>query len=259
MPANGSMHEEVPVTALIPVQPGALAVQYPPDVVLAEATKAAKALADVIETKPNKCVIRGKTYLQYEDWQTLGRFYGVTAKARSTSYVEFGEGYDQVRGFEATADALLVSTNQVISSAEAMCLNDEEKWESSPFFQLRSMAQTRACAKALRNVLAWVVVLAGYNPTPAEEMDGVIVTPEAPRAKSKKSGGNSRKSEGNVSSASGETISFMQQKELFDLAHQHGKTPQDVMRIIAANGYEQPGEITAKALVKIRAAITGAQ
>jgi len=32
------------------------------------------------------------------------------------------------------------------------------------------MAQTRACAKALRNVLAWVVVLAGYRPTPAEEM-----------------------------------------------------------------------------------------
>lgn len=37
-------------------------------------------------------------------------------------------------------------------------------------FQLRSMAQTRACAKALRNVLAWVVMLAGYKTTPAEEM-----------------------------------------------------------------------------------------
>lgn len=39
-----------------------------------------------------------------------------------------------------------------------------------PFFQLRSMAQTRACSKTLRNVFAWVVVLAGYKPTPAEEM-----------------------------------------------------------------------------------------
>jgi hypothetical protein len=257
MPANGSMHEEVPVTALIPVQPGALAVQYAPDIVLAEATKAAKALADVIETKPNKCVIRGKTYLQYEDWQTLGRFYGVTAKARSTSYVEFGEGYDQVRGFEATADALLVSTNQVISSAEAMCLDDEEKWGSSPFFQLRSMAQTRACAKALRNVLAWVVVLAGYNPTPAEEMDGVSI--EAPRAKSDTKRRKSETKSASRETAAGATISFLQQKELFDLAHQHGKTPQDVMRIIAANGYEQPGEITTKALAKIKAAIAGTQ
>jgi hypothetical protein len=71
-----------------------------------------------------------------------------------------------------------------------MCLNDEERWstrpkyewqdgkrirmgeEIVPLFQLRSMAQTRACAKALRNVFAWVVVLAGYKPTPAEEMTG---------------------------------------------------------------------------------------
>jgi len=35
---------------------------------------------------------------------------------------------------------------------------------------LSSMAQTRAGAKALRNRFAWVVVLAGYRPTPAEEM-----------------------------------------------------------------------------------------
>jgi len=36
------------------------------------------------------------------------------------------------------------------------------------------MAQTRAGAKALRNVLAWVAVLAGYKPTPAEEIVDVI-------------------------------------------------------------------------------------
>jgi len=42
--------------------------------------------------------------------------------------------------------------------------------EVVPWFQLASMAQTRAGAKALRNRLAWVVVLAGYKPTPAEEM-----------------------------------------------------------------------------------------
>ena len=53
-----------------------------------------------------------------------------------------------------------------------MCMDDESKWSDKPLFQLRSMAQTRAQAKALRNVLAWVVVMAGYAPTPAEEMDG---------------------------------------------------------------------------------------
>jgi len=53
-----------------------------------------------------------------------------------------------------------------------MCLNDEPTWARKPLFQLRSMSQTRASAKALRNCLAWVAVLAGYEPSVAEEMTG---------------------------------------------------------------------------------------
>ena len=71
-----------------------------------------------------------------------------------------------------------------------MCLRDEDKWntrpkykwvdkkripdgeEKVPAFQLRSMAQTRACSKAFRNSLSWIVMMAGYSPTPAEEMTG---------------------------------------------------------------------------------------
>ena len=34
-----------------------------------------------------------------------------------------------------------------------------------------SMAQTRAIGKAYRNCLAWIIRAAGYEPTPAEEMD----------------------------------------------------------------------------------------
>ena len=50
--------------------------------------------------------------------------------------------------------------------------------ELVPLFQLESMSQTRAMAKALRSCYAWVVVLAGYASTPAEEMDGVIEVEE---------------------------------------------------------------------------------
>ena len=186
-PTNGVFHEEA--AAIVPIAPPeiahALAIQRAPNVVLEEATRAAKALQAIIEAKPRKIVLNGKTYLQFEDWQTLGRFYGVTAVARSTKYVEFGEGKNVIRGFEASADALLVGPDQVISAAEALCLDDETNWSHKPLYQLKSMAQTRACAKALRNVLAWVVVLAGYAPTPAEEMDSVTrshpaPTPQAP-------------------------------------------------------------------------------
>ena len=142
-----------------------MVVARPPELVLAEAKKAATALKDVVATKHKPVVFNGEQYLEFEDWQTVGRFYGVTAKIITTEFVDFGDA----KGFLAKAVAIRTDGMEV-SAAEAMCLNDEGNWKSKPLFQLRSMAQTRACAKALRNVLAWVVVLAGYRPTPAEEM-----------------------------------------------------------------------------------------
>ena len=144
---------------------GDIAINRVPEEVLEEAKKAAKALGDVVRNKKKPVIMNGEQYLEFEDWQTVGRFYGVTAKIISTDFIQYGE----VQGFEAKAVAIRPDGMEV-SAAEAMCLNDEPNWKSKPLFQLRSMAQTRACAKALRNCLAWVVVLAGYRPTPAEEI-----------------------------------------------------------------------------------------
>lgn len=146
-----------------------MVVTRPPDQVLEEAKKAASALADVVSKKKKPVIMNGEQYLEFEDWQTVGRFYGVTTKVISTTFIDYGT----VQGFEARAVALRADGME-ISAAESMCLNDEKNWKDKPLFQLRSMAQTRACAKSLRNVLAWVVVLAGYRPTPAEEMQGVV-------------------------------------------------------------------------------------
>lgn len=186
-----------------------LVVYRDPSIVLEEARKAAKALSDVIAGKKKKVIFNGEQYLEYEDWQTIGRFYGLSVKVESTHPFQVGD----VRGFEARAVVINLKTGQEISAADAMCLNDEDNWgkrtkyewhyvkksggtskedpgkleiiwisgkpkkqriavgeEQVPLFQLRSMAQTRACAKALRNVVAWVVVLAGYKPTPVEEL-----------------------------------------------------------------------------------------
>src|SRR5262245_11589194 len=165
-----------------------LIVQRVPAAVIQEGHKAAKALKDIVDSKPQKVILNGKQYLVFEDWQTLGRFYNVTAKVVASTFVQYGD----VRGFEARAVAVR-SDGVEISAAEAACLSDEPRWRSRPvyewsdgpdgkrvrtkvgdelvpLFQLKSMAQTRACAKVLRTVLAWVVVLAGYEPTPAEEM-----------------------------------------------------------------------------------------
>src|SRR3990167_7578503 len=166
--------------------PQGMVMTRAPEVILNEAKIAAKALMTVVAQKKKPVIINGEQYLEFEDWQTAARFYAITVKVTRTSLVDFGG----VKGYEATAEAIRNSDGMVISSADAMCLNDEEKWSVRakfeyvdgqrkktgdvpvPLFQLRSMAQTRACAKALRNVLAWVVVLAGFKPTPPEEMTG---------------------------------------------------------------------------------------
>lgn len=134
-----------------------------PEVALASAQKAARALLKVVSQK-RPIVINGRRYLTFEDWQTIGRFYGVTVGVASTT-----RGED---GYEARA-VVYNGAATVISAAEGICTRSERKWQDRDEYALKSMAQTRACAKALRNVLAWVAVLAGFEGTPVEEMDGV--------------------------------------------------------------------------------------
>ncbi len=159
-----------------------------PNIVLENAMTAAKALMEVVSLKKKPVIMNGEQYLEYEDWQTVGQFYGYTAKTGDAGPVEI----DGVKGAKAHADLVNFKTGEIVGGAEAYCMRDEEKWntrpkyewqgegdnrkrvkigdEVVPWFQLASMAQTRAGAKAFRNRLAWVVVLAGYRPTPAEEM-----------------------------------------------------------------------------------------
>jgi hypothetical protein len=178
-----------------------------PAKVLAAAQQAAKELQKVLADKKTPVMFNGEQYLEFEDWQTVGKFYGCTTKVESTGYVEYGG----VTGFEATA-VVLDRNQNVVGRAESMCMSDEDNWgdvpyykwedvldesgkkiwiegkngrkgyyksekiqvgtKPKPLFQLRSMAQTRAQAKALRSVFSWVVVLAGYKTTPAEELTG---------------------------------------------------------------------------------------
>src|SRR3970282_2927444 len=53
-------------------------IESAPEVVLVEAQRAAEALRDVITRKPHKVIMNGEQYLEFEDWQTVGRFYGIT-------------------------------------------------------------------------------------------------------------------------------------------------------------------------------------
>jgi len=161
---------------------------FDPETQLEMAVRAAKALAKVIAQKKKPVIINGEQYLEFEDWLTLGQFDGVAVRTGDAEPVEI----NGVQGAKAKAYLYDKHTGAQIGGAEAYCMRDEEKWgtrpkyewqgegnnrkrikvgeETVPWFQLASMAQTRAGSKALRNKEAWIAVLAGYRPTPAEEM-----------------------------------------------------------------------------------------
>ena len=140
-------------------------VEEKPQEVIEAAKLAAQQLTNIVTTRPNKLVVGGKQYLFFEDWQMLGKFYGITARVLSSEEI-IKKG--QPVGYLAKAAA--VHQGYEVSTAEAECTIKEPNWASKPMFQLRSMAQTRACSKALRNCLGWVAVLAGYEAASAEEI-----------------------------------------------------------------------------------------
>ena len=138
-----------------------------PSQIVKNAMEAAKELQRIVNSRNKKLILQGKQYLFFEDWQTLGRFDRTTAKVIDTE-----ELYQDNKLIGFSAKAVAVKDGTEISAAEAECCFDEPNWKNKPRFQLKSMAQTRACAKALRNCLAFIAVLANYEPTPAEEMVG---------------------------------------------------------------------------------------
>jgi hypothetical protein len=137
-----------------------------PAELLAKATAAADTLAHVLEAKKLYTVISGRKHVRVEGWTLLGTMLGVFPICTWTKEVE--------GGYEARVEARTLG-GQLVSAAEAVCLHSEANWKSRDEYALKSMAQTRATSKALRLPLGFVVVLAGYEATPAEEMVAEVV------------------------------------------------------------------------------------
>jgi hypothetical protein len=128
-------------------------------------------VSQFLDSKEKKVFFNGKRYAEYEDFQYIGSFYGITVKTFEPRFVEIN-GHN---GFHAKA--MLYKNNEEIGRAEAFCMDDEPNWSHKPLFQLASMAQTRAAAKAYSNIFRPIVRMAGIEGTPAEEMDGMDQPP----------------------------------------------------------------------------------
>ena len=142
-------------------QPISLFGTNDPSEVIEAAKRTAQPLVDVIRSQKLAVKIGPSEHVRVEGWTLLGSMLGVFPVCVWTRQME--------NGWEARVEARTRS-GEIVGAAEAECLRSEKTWASRDDYALRSMAQTRATSKALRQPLGFVMQLAGFNPTPAEEM-----------------------------------------------------------------------------------------
>jgi hypothetical protein len=154
-------------TLVVAQQPGQVVVSTNADPrgMVAVASDLATVLKDIVERQRLYAVISGKKYPQVEAWMTIARLDNVVAR-ESRPPIEHEDG-----SYEAFAELIRLSDGMVIGSASALCgTPDDKPWSTRAKPARRSMAQTRATSRAFRQQYSWIMALAGYEPTPAEEM-----------------------------------------------------------------------------------------
>lgn len=143
-----------------------------PDISMTQQIEIATRVADQLKQilKDRKLVVnmRGNDYVTVEGWNTLGTILGTHAVTDVVEPVDFTQAK-----FAYRAKVTIKQGDNILSSAEAIATSGGNQREEH---QVYSMAQTRALGKAYRMAFSWIIKLAGYEPTPYEEM-------EAPRAK----------------------------------------------------------------------------
>lgn len=112
--------------------------------------------------------VQGKDFPQAEAWQYAGNRLGIIPQG---GYIKNISSDTEIK-YEASV--VLVDINndfKVVGQGFAVCSNKENGKKYYQEFAICSMAQTRAIGKSFRIMLSFLMRLAGYEPTPAEEMD----------------------------------------------------------------------------------------
>jgi hypothetical protein len=144
---------------------GSIAVRNPNDLV-AKATEMANMLANIINKQNLYKTISGRKYVIVDGWTTLGAMMGIVPVE------EYCQPLPDGSGFEAKVKLIRASDGGTVGAASAECTRTESNWSDRDSYAIRSMSITRATGKAYRLSFSWIMKLAGFEATPAEEMDG---------------------------------------------------------------------------------------
>ncbi len=134
-----------------------------PEAFLEGAARQAKVLKSFLDKTQSVIKIGATEHVRVGGWQFLAQQAGLSV---GTSAEPFEMGDET--GWKG--HAIVYRGGIQMGEADALCLRSEANWKSRDTYALCSMAQTRAVSKAIKGVLGFVVVMAGYSDTPAEEM-----------------------------------------------------------------------------------------
>jgi hypothetical protein len=147
-------------------------VEPTPSEMIEMATARANALAGVVDTQELYVMIQGKKYLKAEAWQTVAALNVCHFETQWTKPIRNADE-DEITGYLAKVN-LVDQQGNIRGSGIMPCGYDDfpcrGKTGTPRDRAAMSAAQTWAGSKAARATFAWVVTLAGYEPTPADEM-----------------------------------------------------------------------------------------
>ena len=143
-------------------------------------------LSQLIKEKGLSSNIQGKQFVNVEGWQFAGASLGLMPIiTETTDLTRRGTEPGQVEiKYMAKCEVRNITSGQLVATGVALCSNFERSKKGFDEYAILSMAQTRAIGKAYRNLLAWLMKAAGFEATPAEEMD-FAVKEETPAKKPK--------------------------------------------------------------------------
>ncbi|QJX47953.1 hypothetical protein HMJ29_13795 [Hymenobacter taeanensis] len=132
-------------------------------------------LAKFIKDNKLSTTVQGKEFVNVEGWQYAGSRLGIVPIVDHVINVST----EQEIKYQAKVTLFDIKSGHTVGAGFAICSNKEQGKKFYQEFAIMSMAQTRAIGKAYRNILAWIIRAAGYEPTPAEEMEYGGNTPAA--------------------------------------------------------------------------------
>lgn len=137
----------------------------------------AKELKRIIVENELYTNIKGKNYVNVEGWQIAGAFtniFPIVDEVKNLSPTLEQQATDMKNKslikYRAEVRLVNLGSEQTIGRGIAVCSNKEKGKENFDEFAVASMAQTRAVGKAYRLTIGWLLKLAGYEATPAEEV-----------------------------------------------------------------------------------------